>query len=282
MANLEIGKSILAAGVLTNYHDVGEGQPVILIHGSGPGVSAYANWRLTIPALSKFYRVIAPDMVGFGFTDRPENYNYSKDNWVNHVIGVMDALEIEKAHIVGNSFGGGLAIATALRYPERVDRIVLMGAAGTRFDMTEGLNAVWGYTPSIENMRNLLDIFAYDRSLVTDELARLRYEASIQPGFQESFSSMFPEPRQRWIDALASSDEDIKTLPNETLIVHGREDQVVPLSSSLRLGELIDRAQLHVFGRCGHWTQIEQADRFNRLVVEFFNEANAPKLVGRP
>lgn len=107
MANLEIGKSILAAGVLTNYHDVGEGQPVILIHGSGPGVSAYANWRLTIPALSKFYRVIAPDMVGFGFTDRPENYNYSKDNWVNHVIGVMDALEIEKAHIVGNSFGGG-------------------------------------------------------------------------------------------------------------------------------------------------------------------------------
>ncbi|MFU3626552.1 alpha/beta fold hydrolase [Pseudomonas aeruginosa] len=282
MANLEIGKSILAAGVLTNYHDVGEGQPVILIHGSGPGVSAYANWRLTIPALSKFYRVIAPDMVGFGFTDRPENYNYSKDNWVNHVIGVMDALEIEKAHIVGNSFGGGLAIATALRYPERVDRIVLMGAAGTRFDMTEGLNAVWGYTPSIENMRNLLDIFAYDRSLVTDELARLRYEASIQPGFQESFSSMFPEPRQRWIDALASSDEDIKTLPNETLIVHGREDQVVPLSSSLRLGELIDRAQLHVFGRCGHWTQIEQTDRFNRLVVEFFNEANAPKLVGRP
>ncbi|MFU5905649.1 alpha/beta fold hydrolase [Pseudomonas aeruginosa] len=282
MANLEIGKSILAAGVLTNYHDVGEGQPVILIHGSGPGVSAYANWRLTIPALSKFYRVIAPDMVGFGFTDRPENYNYSKDNWVNHVIGVMDALEIEKAHIVGNSFGGGLAIATALRYPERVDRIVLMGAAGTRFDMTEGLNAVWGYTPSIENMRNLLDIFAYDRSLVTDELARLRYEASIQPGFQESFSSMFPEPRQRWIDALASSDEDIKTLPNETLIVHGREDQVVPLSSSLRLGELIDRAQLHVFGRCGHWTQIEQTGRFNRLVVEFFNEANAPKLVGRP
>ncbi|PKM01031.1 MAG: 2-hydroxy-6-oxo-2,4-heptadienoate hydrolase [Gammaproteobacteria bacterium HGW-Gammaproteobacteria-9] len=282
MANLEIGKSILAAGVLTNYHDVGEGQPVILIHGSGPGVSAYANWRLTIPALSKFYRVIAPDMVGFGFTDRPENYNYSKDNWVNHVIGVMDALEIEKAHIVGNSFGGGLAIATALRYPERVDRIVLMGAAGTRFDVTEGLNAVWGYTPSIENMRNLLDIFAYDRSLVTDELARLRYEASIQPGFQESFSSMFPEPRQRWIDALASSDEDIKTLPNETLIVHGREDQVVPLSSSLRLGELIDRAQLHVFGRCGHWTQIEQTDRFNRLVVEFFNEANAPKLVGRP
>jgi len=274
MANLEIGKSVLAAGIQTNYHDSGEGRPVFLVHGSGPGVSAYANWRLTMPALSKYYRVIAPDMAGFGFTDRPENYNYSMDNWVKHIIGVMDALEIEKAHIVGNSFGGALAIATALRYPERIDRMVLMGAAGAQFKLTEGLDAVWGYIPSIKNMRNLLDIFAYDRSLVSDELARLRYEASIQPGFQESFASMFPAPRQRWVDALASSDADIKGLSNETLIIHGREDRVVPLSSSLRLVELIERAQLHIFGRCGHWTQIEQTDRFNRLVVEFFNEAN--------
>ena len=274
MANPEIGKSIVAAGIQTNYHDLGEGTPVLLVHGSGPGVSAYANWRLTMPALSKDFRVIAADIVGFGFTDRPENYTYSMDNWVKHIIGVMDALEIEKAHIVGNSFGGALAIAIAIRHPGRIDRMVLMGAAGTQFELTDGLDAVWGYTPSIKNMRDLLDIFAYDRSLVSDELARLRYEASIQPGFQESFSHMFPAPRQRWVAALASSDADIKGLSNETLIIHGREDQVVPLSSSLRLVELIERAQLHVFGRCGHWTQIEQADRFNRLVVEFFDEAS--------
>lgn len=270
--NPELGSKVAAAGIQTNCHDLGAGQPVFLVHGSGPGVSAYANWRLTMPALSKHFRVIAPDMVGFGFTERPENHDYSMDNWVKHIVGVMDALEIEKAHIVGNSFGGALAIATALRHPERIDRMVLMGAAGTQFELTEGLDAVWGYTPSIKNMRDLLDIFAYDRSLVSDELARLRYEASIQPGFQESFSSMFPSPRQRWVDALASSDADIRGLSNETLIIHGREDRVVPLSSSLHLAELIDRAQLHVFGRCGHWTQIEQTDRFNRLVVEFLNE----------
>lgn len=272
MNNPELGTRVVAVGIQTNCHDIGQGQPVFLVHGSGPGVSAYANWRLTMPALSKHFRVIAPDMVGFGFTERPENHDYCMDNWVKHIVGVMDALEIEKAHIVGNSFGGALAIATALRHPERIDRMVLMGAAGTQFELTEGLDAVWGYTPSIKNMRDLLDIFAYDRSLVSDELARLRYEASIQPGFQESFSSMFPAPRQRWVDALASSDADIRGLSNETLIIHGREDRVVPLSSSLRLAELIDRAQLHVFGRCGHWTQIEQTDRFNRLVVEFLNE----------
>jgi 2-hydroxymuconate semialdehyde hydrolase (EC 3.7.1.9) len=213
-------------------------------------------------------------MVGFGYTEQPEGYEFSLDNWVQHIIGVMDALNIQKAHIVGNSFGGGLAIATALRYPERVDRLVLMGAAGTKFKLTEGLDAVWGYQPSIENMRKLLDLFAYDRSLVSDELAEVRYKASIRPGVQESFASMFPAPRQQWLDSLASSDEELKSLSNEALIIHGREDRVVPLSSSLHLAEVIDRAQLHVFGRCGHWTQIEHTDRFNRLVADFFNEIN--------
>ncbi|MGB4466673.1 MAG: alpha/beta hydrolase [Azovibrio sp.] len=269
MGNPEIGSRVVAAGIDTNYHSVGEGNPVLLIHGSGPGVSAYANWRLTMPVLGKHFRVVAPDMVGFGFTDRPAGYVYSKENWVRHIIGVMDALGIERADIIGNSFGGALAIATALEHPERVGRLVLMGAAGTHFELTPGLDAVWGYTPSIENMRKLLDIFAYDRSLVNDELAKLRYEASIRPGFQESFSSMFPAPRQRWVDALASSDEQIRSLPNDVLLIHGREDQVVPLVSSMRLCELIRRAQLHVFGCCGHWVQIEWADEFTELVVDF-------------
>lgn len=272
MINPEISKNIVAAGIRTNYHDCGEGPIVLLIHGSGPGVTAYANWRLNMPALSERFRVIAPDMVGFGFTERPKKYAYTMKNWVEHIIGLMDALEIKKAHIVGNSFGGGLAIAAAIKHPERIDRMILMGSAGTKFEMTDGLNAVWGYKPSIENMRKILDIFAYDRSLVTDELAELRYKASIQSGFQESFSSMFPAPRQRWIDSLASSDEDIESLSNETLVVHGREDSVVPLSSGLRLAKLIKRSQLHVFSRCGHWTQIEHKDRFNKLAVNFFED----------
>lgn len=273
MNNPEISKSIVAAGIKTNYHDCGEGPVVFLVHGSGPGVTGYANWRLNMPALSENFRVIAPDMVGFGYTERPEGYKYTMDNWVKHIIGLMDALEIKKAHIVGNSFGGGLAIAAAIKHPERIDRMILMGAAGTKFEVTDGLNAVWGYEPSIENMRGLLDIFAYDRSLVTDELATLRYEASIRPGFQESFSSMFPAPRQRWVDSLASSEENIRSLTNEVLVVHGRQDDVVPLSSGLRLAELIDGSQLHVFGRCGHWTQIEQKERFNQMAINFFKEA---------
>lgn len=274
MSNPEIAGSVMAAGIRTNVHDVGSGHPVLLIHGSGPGVSAWANWRLVMPELAQQARVIAPDMVGFGFTDRPEGQPYDMDAWVAQAVGVLDALGIAKTDLVGNSFGGALALALAIRHPQRVRRLVLMGSVGVPFAITKGLDDVWGYEPSFENMRSILDVFAYDRNLVNDELARLRYEASIRPGFQESFSAMFPAPRQRWVDAMCSAEADIRALPHQTLIIHGRDDQVIPLSTSLTLSQWIARSQLHVFGQCGHWTQIEHAARFARLVRDFLAEAS--------
>nr|AAG17130.1 hypothetical CdoFa [Comamonas sp. JS765] len=145
--NPEVAHSIVAAGIRTNYHDVGSGDPVLLIHGSGPGVSAWANWRLVMPALSERARVIAPDMAGFGFSERPEGFAYGMDAWVRQAVGLLDALGIARADLVGNSFGGGLALALAIRHPERVRRLVLMGSVGVPFTLTEGLDAVWGYPP---------------------------------------------------------------------------------------------------------------------------------------
>ena len=198
----EIGRRIRAGGIETNYHDVGSGAPVLLIHGSGPGVTAWANWRLVLPELAKTCRAIAPDMVGFGYTERPAGIEYSMEGWVDHAIG-------------------------------------------------------------------LLDIFAHDRGLVTDELAELRYQASIRPGFQESFSAMFPAPRQRWVDAMASAEADIRAIQHKTLVIHGRDDRVIPLGNSITLNRWIDDSQLHVFGRCGHWVQIEHSRDFNQLVANF-------------
>lgn len=267
----EIGTTVRAGGIHTNILTSGPAaaEPVVLVHGSGPGVTAYANWRLTLPALGESLRAVAPDMVGFGFTERPAGVRYDIDTWVGQLVGLLDALELPRAHIVGNSFGGAIALHLAARHPERVDRLVLMGSVGLSFPITAGLDAVWGYQPSVEGMRELLDIFAYDRTLVTDELARTRYAASVQPGFQESFAAMFPAPRQRWVDALALPAATVAGIGHETLIVHGRDDQVIPLATSVQLHELLDRSQLHVFGRCGHWTQIEWAREFNALVTQF-------------
>ncbi|MGE3303336.1 MAG: alpha/beta fold hydrolase [Hyphomonadaceae bacterium] len=262
----------MAGPIATNYHDQGSGPPVLLIHGSGPGVSAWANWRLNIGPLSEHFRVIAPDMAGFGFTDRLPDARYGKAFWVQHLRDFMDALGIQQADIVGNSFGGGLALAFAIAYPARVRRMVLMGSVGIRFPITPGLDAVWGYEPSIAAMRKLLDIFAHDRRIVSDELAELRYKASIRPGFQESFSAMFPAPRQQGVDGLACDEAAIAALQQPSLIIHGREDQVIPPENAERLFRLIPDAELHMFGQCGHWTQIEKTESFNKLVGDFLRK----------
>ncbi len=141
----ELGKTVVAAGIETNYHDAGSGRPVVLLHGSGPGVTAWANWRLAIPALAARRRVIAPDLVGFGYTARPPGHRYGLDTWTAHAVGLLDALGLDRVDLVGNSFGGALALSLAIRHPRRIRRLVLMGAAGVRFPITEGLDAVWGY-----------------------------------------------------------------------------------------------------------------------------------------
>lgn len=266
---------VRTGAVQTYVHDVGQGAPVLLIHGSGPGVSAWVNWRPVMPALARQRRVIAPDMLGFGLSDRPAGQVYNMDVWVQQAIDLLDALGLPQVDLVGNSFGGGLSLALAIRAPERVRRLVLMGAVGVPFAITPALDAVWGYAPSLAAMRGLLDVFAYDRGRVTDELAQLRYEATIVPGVQESYAAMFPAPRQRWVDAMASAEADIRALPHETLVLHGREDQVIPVSNSLTLADWIPNSQLHVFGHCGHWTQIEHSARFAQLVNNFLAEADA-------
>jgi len=267
--NPEIGRSLAHDGFVTNYHDVGAGTPVLLLHGSGPGVSAWANWRLTIGSLSDRYRLLAPDLAGFGFTDVPDGHAHGRDAWLGQIVGFLDAVGVERAHVIGNSFGGSMALALAIHHPERVDRLVLMGSVGVPFEITAGLDAVWGYEPSVENMRQIMSVFAHDTGLIGEQLVQMRYEASTRPGVQEAFASMFPAPRQRWVDALAHAEQGVRGIAAPTLLVHGRDDQVIPLSASLTLLDWIDDSQLHIFGRCGHWTQIEHADAFAALVAQF-------------
>lgn len=265
----EIGDSVTVAGIRTNYHDVGSGPPVVLIHGSGPGVSAWANWRLTLPALAESFRVIAPDVLGFGYTDRPAGMRYDLTAWTEHLIGFLDALGLERVSLVGNSFGGALALTLATRHAERVERLVLMGSVGVPFPLTAGLDQVWGFKPSLAGMRALLNVFTHDHTLVNDDLAQLRLAAATRPGVQEAYAAMFPAPRQASLDAMTIDENLVRAIGHPTLIVHGRDDRLMPLATSLRLHELIQDSQLHVFGQCGHWVQIEHAPAFNRLLADF-------------
>ncbi len=267
--DLSAGQRVDVAGIDTFYLDAGAGDPVLLLHGSGPGVSAWANWQHTIPGLATRFRVLAPEVVGYGSTSRPDDVRYSLSTWTDHVLGFMDALGLDRVSLVGNSLGGRISLALAEQHPDRVARMVLMGSPGVGMTVTEGLRALRGYQPSPENMRALLlDYFAVDKSIITDDLVQIRYEASVETF--DAYRAMFFDPRHAGND-LGITEEQVRSIRTPTLLVHGREDKVVPPEVSWAMVNLLPDADLHVFARCGHWTQIERAAEFNELVGAFLN-----------
>lgn len=268
-ASPEIGKSIQALGRATNYHEHGEGSPVVLIHGSGPGVSAWVNWQRTLPEVSKYARAIALDMAGFGFTELVPGEKYTLDLWLDHLRSFLDALSLQRVALVGNSFGGAIATHFATRYPDRVSRMVCMGANILTFPVGPHLELAWGYTPSRDNMANLLNAFPYNRALITEALVDSRYQASVRSRYLEAFQSMFPAPRQRSNDMLAAGEAALSSLACDVLLIHGREDNFVPVDVSVRAAKLIPKAQLALFGQCGHWVQMERFREFNALLATF-------------
>lgn len=265
-----IGRAINAGGIRTNYLEMGNGDPIVLLHGSGMGVAAHENWSSVIPDLAREFRVIAPDIVGFGFTDRPEGFEYSIKNWVRHITDFLDALELERPILVGNSFGGSVALAIAMRASERLSGLVLMGTPAGDFTRT-GRGTSWYYEPSLDSMRELLLQFPYDPSIVTDEMVVSRHEISQLAGGLEAYRKLFPEPgregEQRVIRGMPP--EKFNTISVPALVLHGREDEMVPLECGIRIATAIADAELHVFGKCGHWVQVERAEAFIGMVKSF-------------
>ncbi|MDJ0490706.1 alpha/beta hydrolase [Rhodococcus qingshengii] len=275
IVDIEQGQFFDINGAATHYHDVGEGKVVLLLHGSGPGVSAWANWRHAIPALAGSARVLALDLVGYGATERPDTVRYSLRTWTDHVWNFLDELGIDKVSVIGNSLGGRIAMQMAEDNQDRLDRLVLMGAPGVGMTLTEGLKALRSYEPSFDAMNTLLkNYFAVDKSIITDDLVQIRYEASAAPGAHEAYRLMFFHPDHAGSE-LAVSEDQVRAITVPTLLVHGREDRVVPVDVAWNMIDLLPNGDLHVFSRCGHWTQIERADEFNRLVADFLEIVEA-------
>jgi pimeloyl-ACP methyl ester carboxylesterase len=266
-------RTIDAGGIETSYLEAGSGETVLMLHGSGPGVSALANWQHNIPTLAQRFHVLAPDIVGFGTTERPEDIVYSLRTWTDHIWAFMDARGIEKARVIGNSLGGRIALQMATDQPDRIAKMVLMGTPGIGMTPTEGLAALRAYEPSHDAMRALLrNYFAVDPAMITDDLVKIRYEASIADGAYEAYRAMFFDPRHAGSE-LGITENEVRAIATPTLLIHGREDKVVPLQVSVTMVGLMPNADLHVFSACGHWTQIERADEFSAVVSDYLGRS---------
>lgn len=250
---------------------------IIFLHGSGPGASANSNWKDVLPQYVDRYHVLAFDLVGFGETDHPTNYPSNGVEWMNwriqQVIDLMDALEIKKANLVGNSLGGVIALNLVLDSPERFNRIVLMGAGGGLTEPTPELAKLANFhkDPTPKALKNLLSWFLYDMTGMENKLDSIveeRMELFNRPEVRKSYEENFTKSH---LSDMLVPPSALKRMKNEFLLIHGHQDRFVPLASSLYVLDYLENAELHVFKRCGHWAQIEQKDQFIKLTKDFFD-----------
>jgi 2-hydroxy-6-oxonona-2,4-dienedioate hydrolase len=265
------GKTVETSAGTVYYNEAGEGHPLLLLHGSGPGATGWSNFGRNMGMLSGSFRCIAPDMPGWG---RSVAVTYEQRDHVASAIELLDALGIEKAAVVGNSMGGATAVKLAAQHPDRVSHLITMGVgySGSRMfsagdGPSEGLKLLQAayIDPSPEGMRRMVDIFTFDKTFATDALVEQRSAvARSRPDHLENFIGGMAKPRRGVATA-----EEIVTITAPSLIMHGRDDRVVHYEGSLNLVSMIPNARMVLVNRCGHWLMLEHSDEFNRLVDDF-------------
>jgi 4,5:9,10-diseco-3-hydroxy-5,9,17-trioxoandrosta-1(10),2-diene-4-oate hydrolase len=249
---------------------------VVLLHGGGPGASGLSNFGRNLPVFAERFRVIIPDLPGFGDSDKPPVEGNYFTFAATALTELLDKLNVERAHLVGNSLGGGVSVRFSLLHPERSDRLVLMAPGGLGLnvfapDPTEGVKrlAEFGGNPTPEALEIFLRTLVLDQKLITPELVRERFAVASQPESLKAMASLGAS----FFDPACFEDgmlwRDAHRLRNKVLLIWGREDRVNPLDGALVALKVIRRAQLHVFGGCGHWAQLEKFDEFNRLTISF-------------
>ncbi len=258
-----------------HYHEAGDGPPLLLLHGSGPGVSAWANYRGNLAALSAHFRVLALDFPGFGSSYAPETNPVMVAPGA--VLAFLDALGLDAVAVVGNSMGGGVAAQVAAGQPERVSRLVTLGGVGVPLfsaSPPEGIKLLVEFVedPTRDRLVKWMQSMVYDTGLITDEFVQLRWEQATEPAALDGIRRMYNQQLLDNFRLIAGNPGALAMLPKiqaPTLLTWGRDDRVTPLDGALGPMRFIPRCELHVFYDCGHWAMIERKDEFESVVLSF-------------
>lgn len=258
-----------------NRSGEGNEETILFLHGSGPGVTSIANWKPALETLGETFQCLAPDLYGFANSSHPKvplkNRQAWMDEWMKQTIQLLDHLNLDQVHVVGNSLGCSIALELLIEHPERIKKVVLMGPGGTpntklSFELARAKS--FYDNPSKKKLQQIMSWFVYDVEKmwpliesVTDD----RFENAMREEVRRSNDSIFATA------AVPIPTVALNRIENEVLLVHGLNDKVCSIDSSYYLAEHLKNVQLHVFGQCGHWTQLEEKDRFNQLLKLFFD-----------
>jgi len=269
-----ISRTVRTKNWAIHVNEVGSGHPVVLLHGGGPGATGWSNYAPNIEALSRHFRVIAPDMPGWGDSDEVD---FATLDHVDVLVELLDTLGIDKAAFVGNSMGGHNSIRFAVAHPDRISHLITMGPPlrpgpilfGAGDGPTEGLKIMnQTYADAGEaGMKRLVEIMVYDKArFASPELIKQRSTSALKrpEHLANVLAGMPGAPIPIWIDPYS-----VRGITAPSLLIHGRDDRVVSYESTLFLVTNISNSRAVLMNRCGHWAQLEHADEFNRLVTDF-------------
>jgi pimeloyl-ACP methyl ester carboxylesterase len=273
-------KSVEVEGLRIRYLTAGEmGPPVLLLHGGGLD-SAFLSYRFSIGPISQHHRVFAPDWPGYGESDEPKK-ECSTEYYINVLDHLMDALGLERASLVGLSMGGGIALGFTLPSPQRVDKLILVDSYGLGREipwriisyMVVQLPLLYEITWaslgwSRWTLRRSLQSIVHNPQIVTEELIDEVYQLLRKPGAGRAFTSWL-RSEVLWRGLRTNFVNELHKVMAPTLILHGAEDRLVPVSWAQRAHTLIKDSELHIFPECGHWPPREKTDEFNRVVLRF-------------
>ena len=263
-----------AGGIRTHYIQSGEGEPLVLVHGGGPGADSYGNWYSCLPEFAKNFNTTAVDMLGFGKTDKPdpEGFAYTQDARTEHMINFLDTLGNRPVNIIGNSMGGLTSLCVAQKRPDLIKRLVLMGAAGINMQKPVALAPLLNYNGTLDAMREVVATLTYGNFKVGDDLLNYRVKLSTQPETLKAQAATM-----KWIGergGLYVDEEIIRGVRHTTLLVGGKNDPIVTTEQMFRFLELIDDARLYMLPHCGHWAMMEYPREFVKITTDFFRDDN--------
>ena len=250
-----------------HYHEQGEGEVVIFLHGAGTGASGYSNFKGNYPAVAQAgYRCIVPDLLGYGLSSKPDIEQYDLDFFIAGVKGLVDALGLKHITLLGNSLGGAVALGYALAHPQDVKRLILMAPGGV-----EDLDTYLAM-PGIANMfkvyqsgktgaaamRDVMTMQLFDPTLLTEDIINER--APIAETQTQAARSILKVPNMT---------ERLHELRCPVFGFWGVNDQFNPVSGTTKLVDNCPQARIIVLNQCGHWVQVEHREMFNRACIDF-------------
>jgi len=244
-----------------HYREGGQGFPILMIHGSGPGASTLGNWRLVLDPLAERFHIYAMDLIGFGLSGRkPAPPYFDLDLWLRQCKAMVAQMPGDKIGVIGHSISGALALKLAASEP-RVAKVLTTGSMGATFPPNEHTLRTWTFPKNREELLKAAQSLIADHSLIDETYISNREKVLFQGDYETYFSSMFGGDKQRFIEAAVLSPDELSRIKCPVTMLHGRDDKGFPPEVTLKVAQSLPQADVTLIGRCSHSIAMEHPQK---------------------